>query len=197
MMIDATKLYDEWGDKKKAAPGQWLQKKETQELIKTFDFNWHKEDKVYFFDESLFTFYSCYINPQNWIKVIAAKNNEVEVIKEVEKPFDETYYFRELLKNEYSKKPNEVIKSIRNLTKRETRQLLDVFEVNGLSDLFDKLSLQFVRIILSYSIIDNISVDKFFMSYIEVLLGSFEGKNIYLTPGFRIKITQGTETKYC
>ena len=40
MMIDANKQYDEHGDKKKLSPGQWLNKKETKELIKAFSFKW-------------------------------------------------------------------------------------------------------------------------------------------------------------
>lgn len=197
MMIDANKIYEDNGDKKKSSPGQWLSKRDTKELISAFNFKWHKEDKIYFLDEGLTVFYECYLSPRKWEKIINAESKTVEVIKEVEKPFDEKDYYNQLLKHEYKLRPNELLKSLRALTRRDVKFLLELFEVDNISQAIDLFSTKFVRMILGNIIVDNISVDTFLMSYSDVLLGSFDKTNIYLTPGFRIKITKGTEVKYC
>tara|TARA_R100000734_G_C3313250_1_gene104514 strand:- start:1403 stop:2002 length:600 start_codon:yes stop_codon:yes gene_type:complete len=199
MMIDANKTYEEHGDKKKSSPGQWLAKKDTKELIKVFNFNWHKEDKVYFLDESLSLFYECYLNPSKWKQVIETPSQVVEVIKEVvvEKPFNAEDYYKALLKHEYTIKPNELLRALRSLTRRDVKFILDIFEVDNINKAIDLFSTKFVSMLLGNMIVDNISVDTFMMSYSDVLLGTNDKTNIYLTPGFRIKITKGTEVKYC
>ena len=200
MMIDATKLYEEWGDKKKLAPGQWLNKKENKELANHYNFQWHKENKSYFFEEGLYAFYECYLDPSQWKKMIGTETEKevVEVVKEVEKPFDATEYYKAVLKYEMETKSAEIIKAMRSLTKRDTKQMLDIFSVKSISELIEYMSLQFVRLTLSHAVIDNISVDKFLMSYTDVLLGlTKDKKHIYLTPGFRIKISDGTNVSYC
>lgn len=200
MLIDVTKIYEEWGDKKKNAPGQWLNKKENKELVSHYDFNFEKDDKTYFFEEGLSLFYECYLNPAKWKEVLGkeTETKTVEVVKEVEKPFDAHSYYKAILKFEMERKSHEIIKAIRSLVKRDTKQLLDIFGVKSLTECIDYMSLQFLRIVLSHAVIDNISVDKFLMSYTDVLIGiTKDKKHVYLTPGFRIKISNGTEVSYC
>lgn len=198
MMIDVTRLYDEIGDKKKSSPGQWLFKKETKELIDTFNFRWHKEDdKIYFMDESLATFYKCYLNPHEWIKVISPEIKEIEIIKEVEKPFNHESYYKELIKFEYSRTPDKIINSFKSVTRRDKTQLLSFFKVNSINEMFDLCNIEFIRHIFGNIFNNNISADKFLFDSNDLLLGiSSEKEFIYLTSGFRIKITNNTETKY-
>ena len=196
MMIDASKTYKEHGDKKKLAPGQWIARKETKELINTFNFDWHKEDKSYFFDPSLINFYQAYLNPRHWETMITNEVKEVEVIKEIQVPFNEEVYTKQLLKHYIKNSPSDVTAALKGLIRRDLKLLLDVFEENTVSGLVDHLSVKFAKILLGNSISPPENFERFLMSYVDLHLGFVNNKNIYLTPGFRIRVSQGTDVKF-
>ena len=202
MMENMSKIYTANNDKKKKAPGQWLNQRDVKELISIYNFDWHKEESSYFFDEGLSVFYRCYLDPSIWKQLLFSKpeNKTVEVIKEVNKPFDKTEYSKDLLKDLMKTEPDNVTSALKRLVKRNTSQLLSIFEVSSTTELIDCLSGLFVFKLLGHSIAGKDYVyDDNTYGWGEELLGMSKESNahIYLSAGFRIKVAKGTEVSYC